>query len=205
MANSSKDTKGGRCNRQLSGKEIAAIRDGVEFELKGYVNVTCDNPLMETDYEKLPPRGPDDDWDMLSPAILKAICDGMINNVCAVETAAQAVGIPPDLARDYADRGCEDLRNGLTTRMAFFAVFVNRIEGKVKQALIQGVKCNPLGWLNAAWLLERQWAPSFSMNQQHYQKAKTASIGDDLNKQLQVAREVKQQPLPTLESIDGTV
>lgn len=195
-------TSQGRNNRQLKGWEMDRLRTGVEDELKGYAAPPTIDPFTTDDPMQFPPRGPDDEPDLLTPAIVAGIAYKIVNTRCSLETAAQFFGLPPDLARDYAEQGNEDLRQCKHTRKAFFAVFMNKAEAAAKLALIKGVEENPLGWLGLSWLLERQWPMHFTANKTQWMAGRQASIADAIHKQLEAARVEKALPLPMYEPGD---
>lgn len=193
-----------RNNRPLPAWEVDRLRNGIDEELKGYAQVEVIDPFA-IDASKaslLPPRGPDDEPDLLTPGIVRDIATTIVNSQCALETAAQAAGLPADLARDYAQQGNEDLRHCRSTRKAFFAVIVNKAEAAAKLALIKGVKDNPLGWLGLSWLLERQWPWHFTQNKAQWEQGRKASIAEAVVKQLEVARTDKALALPIYEESD---
>jgi len=179
----------------LNAWEADKIRKGVDAKMKGYIAVKPPS-LDGLRFDLLPERGPDDDYDMLTPLILQSICETMVKHVCAVEAAAQTCGIPPELAREYHKKGCDDLRSGRWTRMAHYAMMVNGAEGRVKLALLAGVRENPLGWLNSAWLLERQWPQGYSTQNRGEAKDDANAALAALMKSLSAGRE-EGAPLPT--------
>jgi hypothetical protein len=182
-------TSQGRNTRQLKGWELDRLRTGVEDELKGYAAPPTIDPFTT-------------EPDLLTPAIVSGIAYKIVNTRCSLETAAQFFGLPPDLARDYAEQGNEDLRQCKHTRKAFFAVFMNKAEAAAKLALIKGVEENPLGWLGLSWLLERQWPMHFTANKTQWMAGRQASIADAIHKQLEAARVEKALPLPMYEPGD---
>jgi len=192
-----RDSKTTRLNRPLTTAEIIQIRDGVNGEMAGYQKVEpVDALLRESDFNTLPPRGADDPYDLLTPSSVKGICEFIANDVCSLEVAAQSVGIPGDLARAWHRQGNQDLARGLTTRLAHFAVFVNRCEGAVQRSYIKGVRENPLGWMGLSWLLERMWPDQFTPNKSQFKEAQAASFVSEIHEMLEVARESKQTELP---------
>ena len=191
-----RDNKATRLSRPLSKADILQIRDGVNQELAGYQRVEAVTLLGENDYSSLPPRSKDDPIDLLTPGTVKQMCEFMINDVCSLEVAAQSTGIPGDLARAWQRQGNQDLARGMTTRLAHFAVFVNRCEGAVQRSYIKGVRDNPLGWMGLSWLLERMWPDQFTPNKSQFKEAQSASFVNELTEMLEVAREEKPTPLP---------
>lgn len=198
-----KELKKGRGQAKLSEEARDEIRRKVNAKLGGYMEVAP--PAIECLAPSgLPPRGVDEPPDMLTPLVLQRICEYMSKNLSAVEAAAQSQGLPPELAREYHKRGCNDLRRGaFGTRMAYYAMMVNQAEAQVKAALLQGVRENPLGWLNSAWLLERQWPDGYSLQRVNAQAKNNESEAlAAVAKLLEKGRGGEGAPLPVIDVED---
>lgn len=189
--------------RPLSASECRRMRSGVNEELAGYVKpepVT----LEDVDYTNLPARGPEDN-DLLTASIVRSICEDMAASHVSLAIAGRAVGLPEKLVLSYLDRGNEDLSNGFRTRLSWFAVLINRAEGRVQRSLVGSVIANPLGWLNTAHLLDHLWPESFAVQRMGIKAEKTSQLNEELRKQLDAARDGHVgAPLPYIdvESLD---
>lgn len=173
--------------KRLNKADIMKLRTGVDQELAGYVKP---EPVVleDVDYNSIPAKGPLDK-DILTGPIVKAICEDMATTHCSLPVAGRSAGIPEKLMMSYLSKGNEDLENGRLTRLAWFAILVNKAEGQVQKKLIMAVRDNPLGWLNSAHLLDHLWPESFAVQRMGQKVQSTSQFEDELKKQLGVARE----------------
>lgn len=187
--------------RPLSAGEIRKLRAGVNEELAGYV-LPAPVEVDDLDYDGLPEKTAQDK-DLLTPRNVRAICEDMAKNHVSVFIAGRAIGLPEKVIAAYLERGNDDLANGeLGTRMAWFAVFVNRAEGRVQRSLVGSVIANPLGWLNTAHLLDHLWPESFAVQRLSQKVQAPNALNEQLRKQLDDAREGKGgASLPLLDDV----
>lgn len=175
--------------RPLTAGEVRKLRAGVNEELAGYV-LPAPVELDEVDYDAIPAPDPESP-DLLNPRLVKAICEDMAKHHVSVGIAGRAIGLPEKVIHNYLERGNEDLANGNLTRLAWFAVLVNRAEGRVQRSLVGSVIANPLGWLNTAHLLDHLWPESFAVQRLTQKVQVNSSLNEQLRKQLDDAREGK--------------
>lgn len=174
-------------SRKLSRGEIEDLRNGTSSELAGYVPPPAVE-LDEVDYSKMPAKGPDD-LDLLSPMIVQRICEHMAANHTSLAVAARVHGLPTRVVEKYLDKGNEELCKGVLTRMGWFAVLVNRAEGKVQTSYVIGMKLNPLGWMNLSWLSEHMWPNDFAIQRIAAKHEKTSVLAEQLARLLNDARD----------------
>ena len=174
-------------SKRLCRADIIKLRTGVNQELAGYVPPEA-VVLEDVDYSTIPAKTPDDK-DILTGSLVETICKDMARSHCSLPVAGRAAGIPEKLITTYLAKGNEDLENGRLTRLAWFAVLVNRAEGLVQKSLIAAVRDNPLGWLNSAHLLDHLWPEAFAVQRMNQKVQASSQFEDELKKQLGVARE----------------
>lgn len=187
--------RGSGNHRKLSKAEVTAIRTGVDVEMAGYV---APKPISieGINYSSMPARGDNDPPDCLTAPLVERLCNLIATDHLNLEVASQCIGIPSDVMEGYMKRGEDDIRAGHLTRMSWFAVLVNRVEGQAKRALLQCVSANPLGWMNSSWRAERQWPMSFSLQRVSQKADKSSSLAEELAKVLSKAAESGGAPLP---------
>lgn len=189
----------GNAGKIMTSQEVRRLRDGVDKELAGY---TAPQPVVldDVDYDALPPKG-DGDRDVLTPRLIKAICEEIANGHVSAIVAGRIIGLPEKVVASYLAKGNDDLEQGLGTRMAWFAVLVNRAEGKVQSSLIAAVRDNPLGWMNQSFLLEHLWPENFAIQRLAQKHVVASSLETELRKQLDDARDgrgIGGAPLPRI-------
>lgn len=190
----------------LKANEARMLRSGVDQVLEGYVK-PAEVVLDDIDYTTLPPKGPGDN-DLLTASIVQRICEDMAAAHISVAIAGKAVGLPEKLLQNYLDRGNEELSSGQYTRLAWFAVMVNRAEGKVQRSLVGAVIANPLGWMNSLNLLERMWPESFCTQRINVKALKPSGVEEEIRRQLEAARDGDGgAPIPVIDidAYGGTV
>lgn len=169
----------------LNAKDINRLRSGVNEVLEGYIPAEKVS-LEDFDFSTMPPRN-DDDRDLLTAPLVKALCEDMAENHVSAAIAGRAIGLPEKLLLSYVECGNDDLVNGRYTRLAWFAVMVNRAEGRVQKAIVQAILLNPLGWLNQAHVLDHLWPESFAVQRLNFKDKKKNTLDAELRKQFSEA------------------
>lgn len=170
-------------NQYPTAAEQAAIAQRVEELTQEQMACVVVNPWDAKSFEELPERLEGDVFDLLTAEKLRRLVDAMVEHSLSLEVAAKGVGIPARTARQYFDRGCEDLQVGIPSRFAFFSHFVGVAEFEVQKALVTKVKTTPIGWQNYAFLLERMF-PEFSAIKQNQKERAESGIQEKILKQL---------------------
>lgn len=183
----------------MSNSEVRRLREGVDKELADYIAPPV-VVLDDVDYDALPEKA-EGDRDCLTPRLIRAVCETIAKAHCSAPVAGKLIGLPEKVVASYLAKGNEDLEQGLGTRMAWFAVLVNRAEGKVMRSLITAVRDNPLGWMNQSFLLEHLWPENFAIQRLAQKHVVQSSVEGEIRKMLDDARDGKGAggaPLPRI-------